>query len=259
MGILNVTPDSFSDGGRYDRLDQALRHAEHMCTAGAALIDVGGESTRPGAASVTTQQELDRVIPVVEAVAARFDIIVSVDTSTPQVMTEAAAAGAGLINDIRALRRPGAIEAAAGSGLAVCIMHMQGEPATMQTSPVYESVLAEVSGFLEERVAACEAAGIDRSRIVLDPGFGFGKSLEHNLQLFAGMDRLRPPGLPILVGVSRKSMIGQVLDRPVEQRLHGSVALAALAVGKGVKIIRAHDVAETVDAVRMIEAVLSAR
>lgn len=259
MGILNVTPDSFSDGGRYDRLDAALRHVEHMCAAGAALIDVGGESTRPGAASVSTQQELDRVVPVVEAIAARFDVIVSVDTSTPEVMREAAPAGAGLINDIRALRRAGAMEAAAGSGLPVCIMHMQGEPATMQASPIYESVLDEVSAFLEERVAACEAAGIPRSRIVLDPGFGFGKSLEHNLQLFAGMEALRPPGLPVLVGVSRKSMIGQVLDRPVEQRLHGSVALAALAVGKGAKIIRVHDVAETVDAVRMIEAVLSAR
>lgn len=259
MGILNVTPDSFSDGGRYDRLDEALRHVEHMCAAGASLIDVGGESTRPGAASVSVQQELDRVIPVVEAITARFDTIISVDTSTAEVIRDSAAAGAGLINDIRALRRPGALAAAATSKLAVCLMHMQGDPATMQQAPAYQSVLDDVNAFLEQRVLACEQAGIDRSRIVLDPGFGFGKTLEHNLQLFARLESLNPAGLPVLVGVSRKSMIGHVLGRAVDQRLHGGVALAALAVAKGAKIIRAHDVAETVDAVRMTEAVLSAR
>ncbi|UAW97986.1 dihydropteroate synthase [Halopseudomonas nanhaiensis] len=259
MGILNVTPDSFSDGGRYGRLDEALKHAERMCLAGATMVDVGGESTRPGAAAVSVQEELDRVVPVVEAVASRLDVVISVDTSTAQVMTEAAAVGAGFINDVRALRRSGALLAAADSGLPVCLMHMQGEPETMQQAPVYASVLDEVSAFLASRVVACETAGIDRSRIVLDPGFGFGKSLDHNLQLFAELERLQPAGLPILVGVSRKSMIGQVLDRPVNERLYGSVALAALAVAKGARIIRVHDVAETVDAVRMIEAVLSAR
>lgn len=259
MGILNVTPDSFSDGGRYNRLDAALQHVEQMVAAGAALIDVGGESTRPGAEPVSTDEELQRVVPVVEAIVARFDVVVSVDTSTPAVMTESAAAGAGLINDVRALERPGALEAARATGLPVCLMHRQGEPDTMQLAPRYASVLDEVNAYLQARVEACEAAGIARERVVLDPGFGFGKTLEHNLQLFAHLRDLRPAGLPVLVGVSRKSMIGQALDRPVDQRLYGSLALAALAVEAGAGILRVHDVAETADVVRMVEAVARAR
>ncbi|QIB50824.1 MULTISPECIES: dihydropteroate synthase [Pseudomonas] len=258
MGILNVTPDSFSDGGRFTRMDAALAHVDKMLAAGATMIDVGGESTRPGAAPVSVAQEVERVVPMVEAIKARFDTVVSVDSSTPEVFTESARAGAGFINDIRALCRPGALEAAGATGLPVCIMHMQGEPVSMQQAPVYASVLDEVNQFLLERVAACEAAGIPRQRLVLDPGFGFGKSLEHNLQLFNRLDALQPSGLPVLVGVSRKSMIGQTLDRPVDQRLFGGIALTVLAVTKGARIIRVHDVPETVDAVRMIEAVLSA-
>lgn len=259
MGILNVTPDSFSDGGRFNRLDAALQHVEQMITAGAALIDVGGESTRPGADPVSVDEELQRVVPVVEAIAARFDVVISVDTSTPEVMTASAAAGAGMINDVRALERPGALEAARATGLPVCLMHRQGEPETMQLAPRYASVLDEVNAYLQARVEACEVAGIARERIILDPGFGFGKTLEHNLQLFAHLRDLRPAGLPVLVGVSRKSMIGQALDRPVDQRLYGSLALAALAVDAGAAILRVHDVAETADVVRMAEAVSRAR
>lgn len=259
MGILNTTPDSFSDGGQYLQLDAALRHVERMLEDGATLIDVGGESTRPGAAPVSLEQELERVVPVVEAIKARFDTIVSVDTSTPEVMRDSAAAGAGLINDVRALLRPGALQAAAQSGLPVCLMHMRGEPQTMQEAPRYESILTEVGRFLTERVQACEQAGIGRERLLLDPGFGFGKTLEHNLELFAHMHLLQPTGLPLLVGVSRKSMIGQLLGRPVDQRLAGGLALAALAVARGARIIRVHDVAASVDAVRMSEAVLQAQ
>lgn len=258
MGILNVTPDSFSDGGRFLRLDQAVRHAEQMLNEGATLIDVGGESTRPGASVVSVGQELERVVPVVEAIKQRLDTVVSVDTSTPEVMSEAASVGAGMINDVRALRRSGALEAAAKTGLPVCLMHMQGSPQDMQQAPRYDSIIDEVSAFLVARVTACVQAGIPADRLLLDPGFGFGKTLEHNLQLFAGMQRLLPQGLPLLVGVSRKSMIGQSLDRPVDQRLAGALALAALAVRAGARIIRAHDVAQTVDAVRMAEAVLAA-
>lgn len=259
MGILNVTPDSFSDGGRYNRMDAALLRVEQMLADGATLIDVGGESTRPGAALVSVQEEVDRVVPVVEAIKERFDTVVSIDTSTPEVMRGSAAVGAGLINDIRALLRPGALQAAADTGLAVCLMHMQGDPQTMQQAPVYEdSVLADVNSFLELRVQECLAAGIERHRLVLDPGFGFGKSLQHNIELFAAMPQVRPLDLPLLVGVSRKSMIGQALDRPVGQRLSGGLALATLAVVKGARIIRVHDVAETADAIRMTEAVLAA-
>lgn len=258
MGILNVTPDSFSDGGRFLHLDQAMRHVEQMLAEGATLIDVGGESTRPGADPVSPAQELDRVIPVVEAIKRRFETVVSVDTSTPEVMRSAAAAGAGLINDVRALQRPGALEAAAATGLPVCLMHMQGDPQSMQQAPRYTSVIDEVSAFLVERAAACALAGIGAERLLLDPGFGFGKTLEHNLQLFAGMHCLLPRGLPLLVGVSRKSMIGQLLGRPVDQRLAGGLALATLAVRAGARIIRVHDVAATVDAVRMTEAVMAA-
>lgn len=258
MGILNTTPDSFSDGGQYQQLDAALRHVERMLEEGATLIDVGGESTRPGADPVSVDQELQRVVPVVEAIKARFDTIVSIDTSTPEVMRDSAVVGAGLINDVRALLRPGALQAAAQSGLPVCLMHMRGDPKSMQDAPRYESILNEVGRFLSERVEACEQAGIAREKLLLDPGFGFGKTLEHNLELFAQMHLLQPQGLPLLVGVSRKSMIGQLLQRPVEERLAGGLALTSLAVARGARIIRAHDVAATVDAVRMTEAVLAA-
>ncbi|QNH79598.1 dihydropteroate synthase [Pseudomonas protegens] len=258
MGILNVTPDSFSDGGRFSQLDVALRHAEAMVLAGATLIDIGGESTRPGARAVSPLEELERVAPVVERINRELDVVISVDTSTPAVMRETARLGAGLINDVRALRRDGALDAAAASGLPVCLMHMLGEPGDMQDNPHYQDVTREVSEFLVERMAACAAVGIEAERIVLDPGFGFAKTLQHNLSLFKHMEALHALGRPLLVGVSRKSMIGQSLNRPVAERLHGSLALAALAVTKGAKIIRVHDVAETVDVVRMIAAVESA-
>ncbi|AKT32297.1 dihydropteroate synthase [Pseudomonas syringae pv. actinidiae] len=258
MGILNATPDSFSDGGRYSQLDAALRHAEAMVLAGATLIDVGGESTRPGARPVSPAQEVERVAPVVEIIARELDVIISVDTSTPEVMLATAGLGAGLINDVRSLQRPGALEAAASTGLPVCLMHMQGEPGTMQNDPHYEDLLAEVSAFLLERMNQCVAAGIDRQQIILDPGFGFAKTLEHNLSLFKRMEALHALGRPLLVGVSRKSMIGAVLGRPVDQRLSGGLALAALAMTKGAKILRVHDVAETADVVRMIAAVQAA-
>ncbi|MBF8779951.1 dihydropteroate synthase [Pseudomonas fulva] len=258
MGILNVTPDSFSDGGRFAARDAALRHAEAMVAAGATLVDIGGESTRPGARPVSVTEELERVAPMVEAIGSQLDVIVSVDTSTPAVMREAARLGAGLINDVRALERDGALDAAAATGLPVCLMHMRGEPGDMQNNPHYEDVTFEVTRYLEERMAACAAAGIDAGRIILDPGFGFAKTLAHNLSLFRHMEALYRLGRPLLVGVSRKSMIGLTLDRPVEQRLHGSLALAALAMTKGASILRVHDVAETVDVVRMIAAVQNA-
>jgi dihydropteroate synthase len=259
MGILNVTPDSFSDGGRFRQRDEALRHAAAMVAAGASLIDVGGESTRPGALQVSADEELQRVAPVVEAIAAELDVIISVDTSCPQVMRESARLGAGLINDVRSLRREGALQAAAESGLPVCLMHMQGEPETMQKNPHYDDLLAEVQAFFAERMAACAVAGIAAERIILDPGFGFAKNLQHNLSLFKHMQVLHGFARPLLVGVSRKSMIGQALGREVDQRLAGGLALAALAVAKGACILRVHDVAETVDVVRMIAAVEAAQ
>lgn len=255
MGILNVTPDSFSDGGRYTAVESALRHAEGMVSAGAAIIDVGGESTRPGALAVSEAEELDRVVPVIEAIARELDVVISMDTSTPAVMREGARAGAGLINDVRSLRRPGALETAAATDLAICLMHMRGEPGTMQQAPVYADVAGEVGAFLAEQVARCEAVGISRQRLVLDPGYGFAKTLEHNLELFRRQAELLAFGLPLLVGVSRKSMIGAVTGRPVEGRLAGGLALAALALAKGAQILRVHDVAETVDVVKMITAV----
>ena len=258
MGILNVTPDSFSDGGRFAVLDTALRHAEAMVLAGATLIDVGGESTRPGAPVVLPQEELDRVAPVVERMARELDVIISVDTSAPMVMTEVARLGAGLINDVRSLRREGALQAAATTGLPVCLMHMLGEPGDMQDNPRYDDLVGEVSAFLVDGMARCAAAGIGPERIVLDPGFGFAKTLQHNLSLFKHMEALHALGRPLLVGVSRKSMVGQTLNRPVAERLYGSLALAALAMTKGARILRVHDVAETVDVVRMIAAVESA-
>ena len=258
MGMLNVTPDSFSDGGSYTERDAALRHAVAMVEAGATLIDVGGESTRPGARAVSPCEELERVAPVVEAIARELDVVISVDTSTPAVIRECGRLGAGLINDVRSLRRDGALDAAADGAMAVCLMHMRGEPGDMQDNPSYADVTAEVAEFLEARMEVCRLAGIGAERIVLDPGFGFAKNLDHNLELFKHMEALHRLGRPLLVGVSRKTMIGQALGRDVTQRLYGSLALAALAVAKGARIIRVHDVAETVDVVRMIAAVEAA-
>jgi len=258
MGILNVTPDSFSDGGRYGQRDAALRNAEAMLLAGATLIDVGGESTRPGARAVSPVEELERVSPVVETIARELDVIISVDTSTPAVIRETARLGAGLINDVRSLQRDGALDAVADSGLPVCLMHMRGEPTTMQQNPEYPDVVVEVRDFLLERLAACAAAGIAAERVILDPGFGFAKTLEHNLSLFKHLQALHALGRPLLVGVSRKSMIGKVLGHEVGERLYGSLALAALALSKGAHILRVHDVAQTVDVVRMIAAVEAA-
>jgi dihydropteroate synthase len=258
MGILNVTPDSFSDGGRFSQQDAALRHAQAMVAAGATLIDIGGESTRPGARVVSPVEELERVAPIVERIARELDVIISVDTSTPAVMRETARLGAGLINDVRSLRRDGALDAAAATGLPVCLMHMLGEPGNMQDNPHYDDLVGEVSSFLADRIAQCASVGIGAEKIILDPGFGFAKTLQHNLSLFKHMEALHALGRPLLVGVSRKSMIGQALNRPVGERLFGGLALAALAMTKGARILRVHDVAETVDVVRMIAAVESA-
>jgi dihydropteroate synthase len=260
MGILNITPDSFSDGGALYasgrlRLDKARAQAAAMVAAGADIIDVGGESTRPGAATVSLQEELDRVLPVIEALHRELDVVLSVDTSSPALMLEAAARGAGFINDVRALTRPHALEAAAATGLPICLMHMQGEPTNMQQNPAYRDVVAEVRHFLTLRVAACTKLGIAHRQIVVDPGFGFGKTVEHNLQLLNRLEQLRVLGCPILVGLSRKSLISQVTGRTLEQRLAGSLALAALAVMRGAAIIRAHDVRETCDVVRLCAAV----
>jgi dihydropteroate synthase len=258
MGILNITPDSFSDGGRFAQRDLALRHAEAMVNAGATLIDVGGESTRPGARTVSSVEELERVAPIVEAISRELDVIISVDTSTPSVIRETARLGAGLINDVRSLQRDGALDAAVATGLPVCLMHMRGEPTDMQNDPRYDDLLCEVSTFLRGRMDACIAAGVAREKIILDPGYGFAKTLEHNLSLFKHMEALHELGRPLLVGVSRKSMIGKVLDKPVDQRLYGALALAGMAMIKGARILRVHDVPETVDVVRMISAVESA-
>ena len=256
MGILNVTPDSFSDGGDFATREAALRHARQMVADGADLIDVGGESTRPGAPPVSVAEELDRVIPVIEALASELAVPVSVDTSKPEVMRAAVAAGAGLINDVAALRRPGALAAAAALRVPVCLMHMQGEPGTMQQDPAYGDVVAEVAAFLAGRLAACEAAGIPRVRLLVDPGFGFGKTLAHNLALLRGLPRLASLGVPVLAGLSRKSMIGALLGGvPVGERLHGSVAAAVLAVERGAAIVRVHDVGPTVQALRIVAAV----
>lgn len=263
MGILNVTPDSFSDGGRYfshrDGLDKALARARVMLDEGATLIDVGGESTRPGATPVSEQEEMDRVLPVVERIAQEMDVVISVDTSTPALMAAAGDLGAGMINDVRALLRPGAVDAVAKSSMAVCLMHMQGAPLSMQEAPKYDSVVDEVLVFLRERVALCKAAGIEANRICLDPGFGFGKTLDHNLWLMNSLENVQLDDLPLLVGTSRKSMIDGVLDKPVDQRLSGGLAAVACAVMKGAKIVRVHDVSETVDVVKMTEAILNAK
>ncbi|MEY6433364.1 dihydropteroate synthase [Thioalkalicoccus limnaeus] len=257
MGILNVTPDSFSDGGAFLSLDAARRQASRMLDEGAGVIDVGGESTRPGAAPVPADEELRRVIPVVEALAKDLPIPISIDTSRPETMRAAAAAGAGLINDVRALRRPGALAAAVQTGLPVCLMHMQGEPGSMQQAPEYRDVVVEVTGFLADRIARCEAAGLPRQRLLVDPGFGFGKTLNHNLALLANLHRIAALGPPLLVGLSRKSMIGLVTGRGVGERLHGSLAAAVLALMGGARILRVHDVGPTRDALKVVAAAVS--
>ena len=255
MGVLNVTPDSFSDGGRYRSVPAAVAHGVRMAEEGAALIDVGGESTRPGAEWVGVEEELRRVIPVIEGLRAASGAVISVDTSKPEVMRAARAAGAGLINDVRALRAPGALEAAAASDCAVCLMHMQGEPGTMQLAPSYTDVVGEVRAFLAARVAACRAAGLTAGRLAVDPGFGFGKTLAHNLALLRHLGELASDGVPVLVGLSRKSMLGTLTDRAPGERVHGSVALAVIATLRGARIVRAHDVAATVDALKVVAAV----
>jgi dihydropteroate synthase len=262
MGIVNVTPDSFSDGGRFLDARAAIEHGRQLIAEGAAILDIGGESTRPGADAVSAEEELRRVIPVVEALAdgwAGTQTVISIDTSKPEVMRAAAAAGAGLINDVRALVAPGALEAAVETGCAVCLMHMQGEPRTMQRAPSYGDVVNEVKAFLAGRAQSCRAAGIPAERIAIDPGFGFGKTLAHNATLLRGLDVLAGTGWPVLVGLSRKSMLGRILgrpagERPADERIFGSIALAVMAVLKGARIVRAHDVAATVDALKTIAA-----
>lgn len=255
MGILNVTPDSFSDGGVHHSRQQVLDHAVAMVEAGATIIDVGGESTRPGAPEVSESEELSRVVPVIELLASTLDVLISVDTSKSVVMRDAVAAGAGLINDVRALQLPGALEAAASTGAAVCLMHMKGEPQTMQQAPVYTDIIQEVSDFLTERCSVCLEAGIARDRLLVDPGFGFGKSLEHNLHLVAKLGDIPAFDVPLLFGASRKGTIGVLLDAPVEERVTGSVAMALMAVERGARIVRVHDVRETVEALKIFNAV----
>ncbi|HLU07558.1 MAG TPA: dihydropteroate synthase [Woeseiaceae bacterium] len=255
MGVLNVTPDSFSDGGRFATLDAAVLEARQMAAEGAAIIDVGGESTRPGAAEVSEDEEISRVVPVIEAMSG-LGVAISIDTSKPRVMQAAVSAGASIVNDVYALRRDGALAMAASLEVAVCLMHMQGEPRTMQENPRYDDVAGEVSAFLSERVAACMAAGVPRERIVVDPGFGFGKTALHNVELLANLDRLGTLRLPLLVGLSRKSTLGALTGRPVEGRLAAGVAAAVLAVERGAHIVRTHDVAATLDALKVTAAVM---
>ena len=254
MGILNVTPDSFSDGGRFASLPEAIARAESMADEGAAIIDIGGESTRPGAGEVPVEEELRRVLPVIERLAAKAGLPLSVDTRKPEVMRAAISAGASMINDVSALAAPGALEVVAASDVAVCLMHMQGVPQTMQQAPRYADVLGEVQDFLRDRAARCLAAGIGRERIVLDPGFGFGKSLEHNLALLRGLPQLAAAGFPVLAGLSRKRMIAQITGREDGDRLAGSLALATLAARHGARIVRAHDVGATVAALQIVAA-----
>ncbi len=259
MGILNVTPDSFSDGGKHNALVDALTHTNEMVNAGATIIDVGGESTRPGADEVSVEEELERVIPVIDAIAQRFEVWISVDTSKADVIREAARVGAHIINDVRSLSEPGALEAAAATGLPVCLMHMQGEPRTMQQAPVYENILSEVDTYFAQQIALCEAAGMKKEQLILDPGFGFGKNLSHNYELLAHLSDFHHFGLPLLVGMSRKSMIGQLLNVGPSQRLTGSLSCAVIAAMQGAQIIRAHDVKETAEAMRVVEATRRAK
>ncbi|MDH3491784.1 MAG: dihydropteroate synthase [Gammaproteobacteria bacterium] len=256
MGILNVTPDSFSDGGRFDNPRIALRQAAMMANAGAAIIDIGGESTRPGAKSVSDQEELDRVVPIIESVRAVSEVPISVDTSKPQVMRAAVAAGASMINDVYALQADGALAAAVELKVPVCLMHMRGEPRTMQDNPQYDDVVAEVASFLDSRIDACVAAGLSEDLIVVDPGFGFGKTHDHNVELLANLRQLRVRDRPVLVGVSRKATLGELTERTINERMPGSIAAAVVAVMQGADIIRAHDVQETVDALKVVQAVM---
>jgi dihydropteroate synthase len=258
MGILNVTPDSFSDGGQWLRKPEAIQHALAMQGAGADIIDVGGESTRPGAKAVPLQQELDRVIPVIEAIASQLSVPVSIDTSKPEVMREAVRAGAGMINDVYALRQDGAVQAAADLAVPVCLMHMLGDPRVMQQNPAYDDVSAEVKAFLLERAKQCELGGIPAQNIVLDPGFGFGKTLKQNLDLFHSLPELVTSGYPVLVGMSRKAMIGQLTGREMPGRIPGSITAAVLAAQAGAAIVRVHDVAETRDALKVATALWKA-
>lgn len=252
MGILNVTPDSFSDGGLHNTVESAVMHGRKLIASGASFIDIGGESTRPGAPLVSEQEELDRVIPVIEKLALETEVVLSVDTSKAAVMRAAVDAGASLINDVRALTEPNAVEVAAACAVPVCLMHMKGKPENMQNSPVYDDVADEVINFLLERIDVCKQAGIDDNQIILDPGFGFGKQLDHNYQLLAQLGRINHLGYPLLVGMSRKSMIGDLLGKAVDERIAGSIALATIAAQSGAKIIRVHDVDETVDAVKIV-------
>lgn len=259
MGVLNVTPDSFSDGGRLGSVDAALRAAEALIGEGADILDIGGESTRPGAEPVSEAEELQRVVPVIEALRRRFPVSLSVDTCKPGVMRAAVAAGANMINDVCALRRPGALDAVRDLRVPVCLMHMQGDPRTMQLQPAYADVVREVADFLMDRARACLEAGIARESLIVDPGFGFGKSLTHNLALLRGLRQIVGLGFPVMVGLSRKSLIGAITRKPVDDRLHGSVALAVYAALNGVGIVRVHDVGATVDALEMIAAITEGR
>ena len=259
MGILNVTPDSFSDGGAFNMLENGLAQAGRMLSEGADIIDIGGESTRPGAQDVSIQQELDRVIPVIESICQRFDTIISIDTSKAQVMTEAINAGASCINDVRALQENGALDAAVAAKVPICLMHMQGQPRVMQHNPHYDDVVKDVMAFLQQRISICRQAGIAGEHIIVDPGFGFGKSLEHNYQMLAKLEEFHTLNVPVLAGMSRKSMIGHLLQREIGQRLAGNIAVATVAAHKGAQIIRVHDVKETVDAVKIINMINACR
>ncbi|NOX27904.1 MAG: dihydropteroate synthase [Gammaproteobacteria bacterium] len=261
MGILNVTPDSFSDGGLFVGHNKALTHVELMIEQGACIIDIGGESTRPGAKTVSIDNEIQRVVPIIEAIRASSQytvatIPISIDSSKPEVMAAALAAGASMINDVRALTLPGALEVAANSDVPICLMHAQGSSKTMQSDPQYNDVVADVMGFLQKRVSVCVEAGITRDRLIIDPGFGFGKTLNHNLALAQNLDRFQSLSLPILVGVSRKSMFGAILNAEVDERLYGSLAMTALLLNKGASIVRTHDVAATRDAIKVVTAML---
>lgn len=255
MGILNVTPDSFSDGGKFNSLDNALTQAKRMIDAGVSIIDIGGESTRPGAPDVSLEDELTRVIPVIKAIREQYDVWISIDTSKAEVMRQAAAAGADIINDVRALQEPGALEVAAEVGLPICLMHMQGQPRTMQNAPQYKDLLKEVEEFLQERIEACQAVGIQREQLILDPGFGFGKTLEHNYHMLAHLEQFHQFGLPLLAGMSRKSMIFKVLDKTPAECVAASVSCATIAALKGAQIIRVHDFEQTLDAMKVVSMV----
>ncbi len=254
MGILNVTPDSFSDGGQFAAFENACRHADEMVEQGVDIIDIGGESTRPGAEDVSLEEELSRVIPIIEYIHANHDVWISIDTSKALVMEKAVAAGANLINDVRALQEEGALETAARLNVPVCLMHMQGQPRSMQLSPQYDDIICDISVFFEKRVQACIAAGISKENIILDPGFGFGKTLEHNYELLKRFAEFTSFGLPLLAGLSRKSMFGQLLNKPSDRRMPASLTGAILCMQRGAHIVRVHDVDETIDALKVLQA-----